>query len=139
MTTTDIARQETLDVTPLRFYAVRQNNSFGVFDYDREAGVSIEVIVQATSPGHAESLLEGILCEGKTGYFGSGDCPCCGSRWSLWISESDGADQPTSEYGSTPIDFDAPASPIFLADEDTEFYGFVHYLDGRVVPYGPAA
>lgn len=104
-----------------KFYEFRQNNSGGSFDFDHTRGVSVHVIIEATSKDDA------VHRAGNIGlYFdGSGDCDCCGDRWSEpWTDDS--TDVP-SIYG-TPLsecDFQAKWS-----GEDPMAY--VHYLDGSI-------
>ncbi len=81
------------------FYHYSQNNSGGNFDYYPE-GIGL--------------------------YFdGSGDCPCCGYRWSEMWDESEGKEVPTV-YG-VPVEEYDPRDGIKWIDG---YETFVHYADG---------
>lgn len=113
------------------FYTFRQNNSGGHFDYDARRGIAQYVIIEADNVDSALSDAGGIGL-----YFdGEGDCPCCGDRWSDYVSESD-ADTEPSIYGTPVDDFvngeQSRFSKMFL-EKDDQFLAFVHYKDGRVV------
>ena len=116
-----------------QFYFIDQNNSGGSWDYDEGAGVSSEVVVEAISASHAADRLRDILEYGVTGYYGSGSCPCCGERWSYWIKDYHVVD--LNKLLTDPMDNFTRG----LSDKDLAYKGFIHYLDGRIVPYGPRA
>lgn len=111
---------ETLDAGEL-FYCFSQNPVAGVFL--SAPGVREYVIVEGRSWGEILSRAESIglyfdgVAKGK-------DCPCCGDRWYK-------AKRPDLE--------DAPAlcgsnvRPVRHPYQKPK--GFVHYLDGRVVPF----
>lgn len=107
-----------------RFFEYSQNNSGGSFKYDKAAGISHYVIVEAVDYRHANDIAEVIGL-----YFdGYGDCSCCGDRWYRQDSYDKGDEAP-SHYGK----------PLPEEDDDWRFdhdegepYVFVHYLDGRV-------
>jgi hypothetical protein len=91
-----------------RFFHIRQNNSGGYFienDY-----VAQNLIIEAMNAKDAERRM------GEITAFYSEFCPCCGARWSFWMDDEDGTDEPTV-YGEK-ID-DICGSTI------------VHYFDGR--------
>lgn len=97
------------------FYAFRQNNTGGSFDYDNERGITEVVIVEADSAEEANNRAEQIGI-----YFGgvdSGDdCPCCGDRWyGVW----DKGDLEPSLYGR----------PI----KETKRPAWIHFKDGTKV------
>lgn len=105
------------------FFAYRQNNSGGGFDYDERAGISCFVIVEADSYEEANSIATGIGL-----YFdGQGDCSCCGDRWSeLWSGDGD---EIPSIYGEPAGEYlDQEYSHKWMKG----YEGFVHYKDGRV-------
>lgn len=106
------------------FYTFTQNNSGGSFIFDGEAGISHYVIVEAEDHSDANRKAEEIGL-----YFhGAGDCPCCGNRWcEAWQGEGD---QSPEVYGE----------PVETASFLTKWMAhnpevFVHYTDGRIVPY----
>lgn len=70
------------------FWHYSQNNSGGSFDFDKVRGITHNVVIEADSAEDADRRAENIGL-----YFdGSGDCPCCGNRWSgAW---DDGDDVP---------------------------------------------
>jgi len=103
-----------------KFYHFRQNNSGGSFRIDEEAGIGINVIIEGTSPSHANFRAEEIGlyfngCDDGT------DCPCCGDRW-YNTSASDGEDVPTM-YGDAVGDVE---KDMFCTD------CYVHYIDGTI-------
>ena len=109
-----------------KFYTFSQNNSGGSFIVDDNVGYL--VIIEATSVGNAIERAEAVGL-----YFdGDGDCPCCGNRWSSWMDDSDGTDEP-SHYGK-------PITPESVSGKDGLGSYFcdsvrIHYMDGRVVRY----
>lgn len=129
MTGTAVARQETLDVTPLKFFTISQNNSYGQFDYFPERGIGHFVTVQAASAKEAEERFEEVLDYPHS----AGYCPCCGERWSVWLSEEDGTDVP-SVYGE-PVRLGEVLSRPYFEFKAGEPEGFVHYLSGRIEGY----
>jgi hypothetical protein len=116
-----------------KFYAFRQNNSGGGFDFDEDSGITTTVIIEAESADDANRRLEAI-----GGYFNGTndygpDCRCCGDRWHA-VSEYDGADVP-SVYGKPVLfsdELDSSAFAVKWQGEDRPEI-FVHYLDGRIV------
>lgn len=112
-----------------RFYHYHQNNSGGVFHYDHDRGLSENVIVEAQSAAEADDRAERIGL-----YFdGSGDCDCCGSRWSSmdngWSQEGD--DVPKI-YGDT-------APWMYTGGWTEENHTYVHYYDDHFVGYNNAS
>jgi hypothetical protein len=108
------------------FYIFRQNNSFGTFEYDANAGITAKVIVEADGQPDAHKRAESLV------YFDGVDkgidCPCCGDRWSRLYSDDPGTDVPTDGY--TPLK-DLHAEKFNYASmrgKKPEFA--VHYLDG---------
>lgn len=109
-----------------KFYHFSQNNSGGSFDFDEVAGITHNVIVEATDYQHANMLAERIGL-----YFdGEGDCPCCGDRWYSQWDGKDGADVP-SIYGE-PVESQVSSIAWMPAGKET----VVHYLDGRKEWFG---
>ena len=117
------------------FYTYNQNNSGGHFDFDAKAGVSHHVIIEADSEEQANDRAESI------GLYFNGvedglDCECCGSRW---YSPQDGTTVP-SNYGESvnlKQSFAEAHAAVSYSRKWTKDKpeGFVHYLDGRVVPF----
>jgi hypothetical protein len=111
-----------------KFYHFSQNNSGGSFTFDEAAGITHNVIVEATDYQHANMLAERIGL-----YFdGDGDCPCCGDRWYSQSSYSDGYDVP-SIYGE-PVSTGVNTVAWMPLGKET----VVHYLGGRKEWYGVA-
>jgi hypothetical protein len=111
--------------TAAKFWEFRQNNSGGSFDFDKSAGITHFVFIEAPSMDEAIIRAEaiGLYWDGcDTGR----DCPCCGDRWSTpW---SDDADDEPKHYG-TPI-ADYVKSKYFRGWMDDGYEACVHYLDG---------
>ena|SRR5882672_133643 len=115
------------------FYTYNQNNSGGHFRFDKQAGISHIVIVEANNVISANARAESIGL-----YFdGDGDCSCCGSRWSESYS-SDATDTP-EVYGIAVVlgqSFeDAHSIEHYSHKWITGPEGFIHYLDGRIEPF----
>lgn len=110
-------------VGPTRFYHFRQNNSGGSFDIDIDRGISVSVIVEATSSDHANDRAEeiGLYFDGcRAGR----DCDCCGDRWYAQWGTAEGDPVP-SKYGS-------PLGPsMFRSWAGDQPDTIVHFLDGR--------
>lgn len=115
------------------FYLYAQNNSGGRFITDKKMGIANNVIIEAQSPRVADAL-----AEDKGLYFNGcaegRDCDCCGDRWSS-AGDYDASEVP-SVYGSEVVVVDGEG----LWESDfgggwTEPDGYIHYLDGRVVPF----
>ncbi|MBB3004412.1 hypothetical protein FHX57_006794 [Paraburkholderia tropica] len=73
----------------LKWFRFGQNNSGGYFVEDEN--VCEDVYVQARSAEEAIAKAE-TFCDN------SDSCPCCGDRWSFWVDDSDGTDEPM-RYG----------------------------------------
>lgn len=111
------------------FFSYRQNNSGGSFDFDPSRGISVVVIIEASSARFADLLAQDIGL-----YFGGeGDCSCCGDRWHSQAGSyySEGDDEPCV-YGE-PVEEYAPDYKWMRAGEAEVF---VHYADGTVKGYG---
>lgn len=117
----------------MAFYQYRQNNTGGNFDVKEGNGISVIVIVEATSAAAADHTAEfiGLYFDGSSD---GSDCPCCGDRW----YRAYGGDEVPSYYGA-PIDFtkESQGSDFdwILSDLKSSPIGYVHYLDGRVVGF----
>lgn len=108
------------------FYTYNQNNSGGEFVFDREAGISNYVIVEADNADEANLLAEQIGL-----YFdGGGDCRCCGDRWShAWLNDG----HETAEiYGESVLTYE----PSIHWQPEGFPHAFVHFKDGKVVEIG---
>lgn len=77
-----------------KFYTITQNNSGGYFDHNPEKGIGYGLCVEAIDVKDAESRIRRII----NNYPESGSCPCCGNRWSIYIWDEDGTEEP-SMYG----------------------------------------
>jgi hypothetical protein len=97
----------------LKWFRFRQNNSGGKFVVNEN--VCEEVFVQARNAEEAISKAE-TFCSN------SDSCPCCGDRWSFWVSDDDIGDEPTM-YGEP------------LSSATRSYYrrsARLHHFDGRV-------
>lgn len=80
-----------------KFYRFRQSNPGGWRDYN----FPLYMLVEAKSPTEANRIAEehGVYFDGRaTGR----DCSCCNSRWSR-ADDEDGVDEPTCDWGVTPL------------------------------------
>lgn len=117
----------------MAFYAYRQNNSGGGFDFNEAVGITTNVIIEADDARHANYLAEriGLYFDGvETGR----DCDCCGDRWyraGEW-SDDEGTERPEM-YGE---DVTVPGFQNRYAWMSPDV--FVHYADGRIVGYSYA-
>ena len=75
----------------MKFYTINQNNSGGFFIENDD--VHHMICVEASSAKNAESMMERITAPH------SDYCECCGERWYISLSESDGFNYPTNGYG----------------------------------------
>ena len=114
------------DLVVPKFYTFTQNNSGGSFTLDEADGITHFVIVEAHSADEANSKAIGLGL-----YFdGSGDCPCCGDRWSEQWDDSDG--HPTPQiYGE---DAEAYVTSFKWMPPGKEIV--IHRLDGTVRWHG---
>lgn len=112
-------------ITPTKFYHYSQNNTGGSFTLNEAAGITHHVIIEAIRAKHANELAEQIGL-----YFdGSGDCGCCGNRWSSLWGDDNGDDEPMI-YGKPVHKYDSMA----WMQPGKEIV--VHYLDGRKEWFG---
>lgn len=105
------------------FYTYNQNNSGGRFVFDKTAGITHYVIIEANSPAKADAraMEIGLYFDGcSTG----DDCSCCGDRW--YTQYGDGDAEP-SLYGE-PIQNTTPT--MLWMDPKPE--AVIHYADGRI-------
>lgn len=105
------------------FYHFVQNNSGGGFDIDIDAGITVNVIVEATSATEAVEKAKsiGLYFDGVDAGV---DCECCGDRWSIpW---ADGSEKPEM-YGKPVADYQPRSRWAGLEPKVA-----VHYADGRV-------
>lgn len=114
---------------PMKFYHYSQNNSGGHFTYDKKAGITHHVIIEASSPSDADARAE------KIGLYFDGcekemDCDCCGDRWSRTYSKGD---EVPSIY-SKPVT--EPLSSI-MGKWIEGYEAFVHYANGEVKGFYP--
>lgn len=112
------------------FFHYDQNNSGGRFTFDKEHGLSCEVIIEADSPEEADSILIS-----RGGYFNGcadgRDCRCCGDRWSRAYGNGD----PVPTIHGRPISANTYRSRWKgFAPEGTP-EGYIHYKgQGGIVP-----
>lgn len=64
----------------MNIYAFRQNNTGGTFLQNKQAGIGINVYIEAESVKEANAKAEhiGLYFDGCDA---GEDCPCCGDRW----------------------------------------------------------
>lgn len=116
----------------MSFYAYRQNNSGGSFDFDREQGHGVLVFIEANNLKQANALAQaaGLYFDGC--YKGI-DCRCCGDRWGEpW----DGPEE-TPTYNGCELSAgtrweDVPHEKWDRRWGEDEPYAYIHYLDGRI-------
>jgi hypothetical protein len=116
------------------FFTYDQNNSGGSFSYDPKAGISEDVVIEAASADDANERARNI------GLYFDGcnkdiDCSCCGDRWHAAYGK--GTERP-EKYGKEIIpnsnwSKDGTFDIKWIKDGPS---GYIHYLDGRVVPFG---
>lgn len=107
------------------FYTFNQNNSGGDFDFDKVAGITHYVIIEADSAdeANAKALEIGLYFDGAH------DCPCCGNRWSeVWGGY--GVSEVPSIY-EEPIETYLAGDSMRWMEPGAEIV--VHYADGRMV------
>lgn len=100
-----------------KFFTFDQNNSGGYFVENDEHGIAEYVIIESDTAENAFYKLESIgqNVNGFDAY-----CPCCGERWSNYLDESDGKNQPEI-YGES---VESTSKGMFRKR------CFVHYIDG---------
>jgi hypothetical protein len=110
------------------FFTYHQNNSGGVFDYDYDAGIARNVIIEADNAkqANAKALKVGLYWNGVDE---AGDCDCCGDRWYSAWGDTEGTPNPTV-YGR-----DAALELHQGWREEMEYEGFIHFADGRKVGF----
>lgn len=113
-----------------KFYTFRQNNSGGHFHFDKKAGISVNVIIEAASKEEAYSTAERIglyfdgVCAGS-------DCECCGDRWNKWVD-------PTPKPMIYSIDVSGgvykPKESYMRGWSKDGIEGYIHYISGEIIP-----
>lgn len=117
------------------FYTYRQNNSGGWFDIRPEDGVSVAVIIEASSTYEADAKAEalGIYFNGVDD---ERDCECCGDRW--YPADSWSASEEPEYYGDKLTDDFEVAKREFgmkwAKGGKPEI--IVHYADGTTKGFG---
>ena len=118
------------------FYHFCQNNSGGTFKRDHKSGISHHVIVEGTDADNIVSRAEaiGLYWDGVEDAL---DCPCCGDRWYRPLDNLS-LDTVPSLHGQDVTDGVYTPSGIRWIKDGPE--GYIHYMDGRVIPieYGPS-
>lgn len=104
---------ENVTAKSTKFYHYRQNNSGGSFDVDEQAGIDINVFVEAYSAGQADDQAEriGLYFDGVDKGM---DCDCCGDRW----------------YTSSEGDWSTFADSKAIKESPYVTSGYIHRLDG---------
>lgn len=103
------------------WFTYTQNNSYGTFDIDTDAGITVKVIIEADDHNEANDRAEKIGLY----FYGGQDCPCCGYRWSeAW---SDDGDEFPSLYG-VPLIETEPSRFTWAGDEPEIF---IHPKEGE--------
>ena len=103
-----------------KFFHFSQNNSGGYWDDDHSVGIGRHVIIEAVDEDDAISRAEKIGL-----YFdGSGDCPCCGNRWSSYI---EGEEYP-EVYGEKMVHCEE-VTDIFIHNFDGSFSFAKKYVE----------
>lgn len=105
------------------FFHFRQNNSAGWFHIDSDAGISVNVIVEARSAEWANQAARdlGIYFDGVGNDV---DCECCGDRWTrAWMD----GDEVPSMYGRPVHDSGFMVGSRWAKSEPE---GFIHYVTG---------
>ena len=109
------------------FYHFSQNNSGGSFHVSHRDGISHHVIVEGQNLEDITERAEqiGLYWDGcSEGH----DCSCCGDRWSRPWSD---ADEVPCIYGQN-VTEGVYVNDYKAIDKGPE--GYIHYMDGRVVP-----
>jgi hypothetical protein len=112
------------------FWNYRQNNSGGSFSFDKDRGISVNVIVEANSPDDADRRAESIGIYFDDDY--SIDCECCGTRWHRAYGEGDVL---PSVYNEPVIGGKVRFTEYSYKWMEKNPEGFIHYKDGTVVPF----
>jgi hypothetical protein len=113
------------------FYCYKQNNSGGGFDFQKNR-LSRYVIIEASSSEEADTRAEGLGiyfngCDDGT------DCECCGDRWHD-ASYVKGTAEPSIYSEALSLIDGSYAYKTDWAWMKGKPEGYVHFLDGRVVP-----
>lgn len=108
----------------MAWYSFRQTNSGGVFDYDANSGISVNVFIEADTPEQANERAESIGIYFDDDY--DVDCSCCGQRWSRVYFNEDV--QPPTENEPITIGYlrkwmDEGEPESFVHPKDRPFYG----------------
>jgi hypothetical protein len=111
------------------YYTFRQTNSYGRFEFDMVNGISVNVIIEATSHEEANEIAQVIGIYFDDGYMR--DCQCCGPRWRA-VDEYDAEAEP-SVYGQSVYEpgFQMSSSQARRYDDGYP-EGFIHHMDGRI-------
>jgi hypothetical protein len=97
----------------VKWFHFNQNNSGGKFVVNEN--VCEDVLIQAANAEQAIAKAHRIMDN-------SDSCPCCGDRWSFWVDDSDGTEEPEI-YGEK------------LSEKKRSLFrdeARLHHFDGRV-------
>ncbi|SDH18041.1 hypothetical protein SAMN05421505_11283 [Sinosporangium album] len=104
----------------MAFFTFHQNPSWAKLDIDPSSGIGPYIIIEAENANEANAL----AVDSGLYFDGSGDCPCCGNRWTpLWGDEK----------GSHAPEIDGEG--VTEVPETTNSDGYVHYMDGRITAF----
>ena len=101
----------------MNFFTFRQNNSGGSYAVDSERGIGYLVCIEAENAAKAceRALKIGLYFDG------SGDCSCCGNRWSE-VDDDDALPYPGSQ-GST----------LWMHKSIWDEPAFIHFANGEII------
>lgn len=111
------------------FFTYHQNNSGGEFVYDYDAGIAVNVVIEADNADDANEKAEAIGLYWNGVADDRGDCECCGDRWYSAWGYTEGTPNPTV-YGC-----DAALMGHVGWRDEMEYEGFVHFADSRKVGF----
>ncbi len=108
-----------------KFWTLNQNNSGGDFIFDKKAGLTHRVIIEAKTVDEASARAQdaGVYYDGVSD---GRDCGCCGDRWNEPYGDGESTPQ---VYGYPFKDWKKGAT--FGGWMEDGFEVCVHYLDGR--------
>src|SRR5262245_1501119 len=126
----------------MAFHNFRQNNTGGSFDFDSKRGISVNVIIEGDNIDDINAKAERIGLYWDAVESG-GEWPCCGDRW------SQGYEWDNKHLSAFPQVYDINIEENLNSPPDEDNYvhmtlwidgpnGFIHYADGRVVPFWDA-
>ena len=109
-----------------KFYLFDQNNSGGRYLDNEEDGIAKNICIEAINVDDAISRMREIT------YNYSDYCTCCGERWSSWIDEEDGTDEPTKQNIPLKEYIEKEVEAVKNGGLDFNDNAAIHYLDGKI-------